>query len=71
MASMGRLFDERREVAGATAWNAANAYTEWLQHERKLQTKDPHKAAEQRLQENLFGTSVQRSQKAMMMAATI
>lgn len=71
MASMGRLFDERREVAGATAWNAANAYTEWLQHERKLQTKDPHKAAEQRLQENLFGTSVQRSQKAMMLAATI
>ena len=69
MNAMARIFDTRRAVGGATAWNAANAYTEWLQHERPVRVNDQHKADERRLSENLLGVNAERSRKAMEFAA--
>ena len=36
-------FEQELEIAGATAWNAANAFTAWLQHGKESRLKDPAK----------------------------
>ena len=69
--AFGKRFDSERDVAGATAWNALNAYTGWLQHDKAPRVKDAAKAAESRLHSNLFGTTAARSIKAFETALAI
>lgn len=49
MNHMAMSFDRDRDTAGPTAWNMANAYTEWLQHHRRTQSD------ESRVEGNVFG----------------
>lgn len=62
-----KRFESEKHVAGATAWNMANAYTWWLQH-KKGAGKDPQKTAQRRLESSLFGVSASRSVDAFRMA---
>lgn len=64
-------FEREQSVAGPTAWNAMNAYTNWLQHGRKVHRKDPVAAAEVRLASNLFGESANRTADAFRMAFSL
>ena len=60
-------FEYEKKVAGATAWNMANAYTWWLQH-KKGAGKNPQKTAQKRFESALFGVSASRSVEAFKMA---
>lgn len=64
-------FDAERGVAGATLWNAFNAYTGWLQNDKLPKTKDEAKAAEQKLASKLFGTDVDRAHHALQRALAL
>jgi phage/plasmid-like protein (TIGR03299 family) len=59
-------FDSEVNIAGATAWNAANAVTNWLQH--KTNTRGRKTSLESRIDKNLFGTNAQMSIKVMKTA---
>lgn len=39
-AKMGERFDTERNVAGATAWNAFNAFTGWQQNDKKYRSEE-------------------------------
>ena len=69
--SMLKRFERELGMGGATAWNALNAYTGWLQHDRPLRVKEASKAAEARLQSNLFGTDGDRAVEALGIALAI
>lgn len=69
--SMLKRFERELGIGGATAWNALNAYTGWLQHDRPLRVKEASKAAEARLQSNLFGTDGDRAVEALGIALAI
>lgn len=60
-------FEKEKNVAGATAWNMANAYTWWLQHCKGV-GKNPQKTAQRRYESALFGVSASRSVEAFRMA---
>lgn len=68
VSSMCDRFDREREVCGATAWTAMNAYTGWLQHDRPSKFKDTDRAKETRLQTNLFGSGADRTTQAFKRA---
>lgn len=53
-------FENEIPVAGSTAWNMANAYTGWLQHDYRV-GKDPARSQKRRRQSSLFGILAQRS----------
>lgn len=59
-------FDKERDVAGATAWNAANAYTGWLQRDRKARGGE-----EGRININVFGDNTKRTGEAFALAEAI
>lgn len=52
-----RNFEEEKDVAGTTAWNAANAITRWYDHQRAYRGKDNAARREVRLNAALFGSS--------------
>jgi phage/plasmid-like protein (TIGR03299 family) len=54
-------FESERKLAGATAWNAFNAYTGMLQHDYASNRKDATVRAEAKLSTNLFGTNADRT----------
>lgn len=56
MGSMSTRFDRERDIAGATAWNAVNAYTGWLQNDRETKTD--------REERRLFGVDTKRTSEA-------
>jgi len=58
-------------VAGSTAWNALNAYTGFLQHDKTSRLKDPTKAEDSRLGSALFGANAQRGVMAMQLALSM
>lgn len=60
---MADRFDRERDVAGATAWNAFNAYSGWVQHDRRTRKAD-------RTEANLFGASARFTSKAFSKALT-
>ena len=60
---MADRFDRERDVAGATAWNAFNAYSGWVQHDRRTRSAD-------RTEVNLFGASARMTSKAFSKALT-
>ena len=60
-------FEKEKSLAGATAWNMANAYTWWLQHCKGI-GKNPQKTAQKRYESALFGVSASRSVEAFRAA---
>ena len=66
-----RRFDAELKVAGATAWNAFNAYSGWLQHDRKVHRKDATAAWEMRVHSNLFGDNADRTVDSFKAALTL
>lgn len=65
-----RTFEKEEKIAGATAWNAFNAYSRWLQHDRQF-WKNPEVAAERKIDSNLFGVSSDRTVEAFRLAFTL
>lgn len=65
---MDTQFQKELDIAGGTAWNAANAFTAWLQHGKETKLKDAVKVADQKTHSNLFGTAADKSTVAMQMA---
>ena len=63
-------FDADRELAGATAWNAMNAYTGWSQNDRKF-WKDAGKENERRTASKLFGQDAERASDALLTALSL
>ena len=57
---MDDVFSRSIDAAGATAWNAVNAYTEWLEHSRPIRVKNYAAKQEQRLSAKLFGVDADR-----------
>ena len=55
-----RRFDAERHVAGATAWNAMNAYTGFLQHDRPVRAAADRRA-EARNEYRLMGEDADRT----------
>jgi phage/plasmid-like protein (TIGR03299 family) len=70
-----RAYDRRFQTEsvpyGSTAWIAANAYTGWLQNDRKLRTKSATVRAEQRQGLKLFGDDINRADRAMLQALAV
>jgi phage/plasmid-like protein (TIGR03299 family) len=62
-----KRFEQEKSLAGATAWNMANAYTWWLQHSKGV-GKNPQATAQRRLESSLFGASAKRSVEAFRVA---
>ena len=60
-------FDAEVSIAGASAWNMANAYTGWLQHDRG-RGRNPDRSAYRRLVSSLFGVLGHRSVEAFQLA---
>lgn len=66
-----KRFESEKHVAGATAWNAFNAYTGWLQHDRGIVWKDPQVRYERKLNANLFGDVADRTVEAFRLAFSL
>jgi len=62
-----KRFESEKRIAGSTAWNMANAYTGWLQHDRGV-GKYPQKTAQRRYESSLFGVTAGRSVEAFRVA---
>jgi len=58
---MADRFDRERDVAGASAWNAFNAYSGWVQHDRRTRSAD-------RTEGTLFGASARFTSSAFKRA---
>jgi broad specificity phosphatase PhoE len=71
IAAMVGRFEGDRQVAGATAWNAMNAYTGWLQNDRPPRGKDPARAREKQVHSRLFGVDADRSLEAFAVALAL
>lgn len=63
-----KRFDDELDVAGGSWWNAANAYTGLIQHDRKARGKDDLDRVEKRQFSNLFGLNSRRTTAAMKKA---
>lgn len=63
-------FDRERDVAGATAWNACNAYTGWSQNDRSF-WKDADKESDRRVASKLFGQDAERAVQSLALALTL
>lgn len=72
--SFSKRFDDERSIAGATAWNAFNAWSGLVQHDRKARGADDLNRVEKRRESNLFGLNQDRTQaafgRALQMLAT-
>lgn len=61
-------FAEERDVAGVTWWNAMNAYTGMIQHDRKSRGRSDVDRVEKRVRMNLLGVNVDRAMNAFQLA---
>lgn len=61
-------FDDEKAIAGANLWNAANAYSGLVQHDRKARGKDDANRVERRVYQNLFGLNQDRAQNGFKRA---
>lgn len=71
MRSMSITFQRERDLAGPTAWNAANAFSRWIQQEKRIHAKDLGKKRDARLQSNLFGVNQEATNEAMQRALSM
>lgn len=69
-ASFSERFDAEKHLAGATAWNAFNAYTGWSQNDRTF-WKDESKESERRIGSQLFGQDAERAAKSLVLALSM
>jgi hypothetical protein len=69
-AMAGRFYREE-PIAGHNAWNAFNAYSGWLQHDRSSQQTLSIASAESALNSQLFGGTSKRTQEAFALAVTL
>ena len=67
-ASFSRRFDDEKVIAGASLWNALNAYTGSIQHDQKGRGADDADRVVSRINSNLFGLNQQRTQAALRLA---
>jgi phage/plasmid-like protein (TIGR03299 family) len=67
VAKCWRTFEKEEAIAGASAWNAFNAYSNWLQHGRSF-WKDPQVAQDRKIAGNLFGDAADRTVEAFRLA---
>lgn len=65
-----KRFDKEKPVAGATAWNMANAYTGWIQHDKNA-GKNTQKSQRSRYESSLFGVLADRSVEAFRAALSL
>lgn len=63
-------FDAEKRLAGATAWNAFNAYTGWLQNDRTF-WKNETKEHERKISGKLFGEDSERSIQSLLLALSV
>lgn len=63
-------FDAELKIAGATAWNAFNAYTGWSQNDRKF-FKNPEKESDRQMSSKLFGQDSERAVSALVTALSL
>ncbi len=68
--SFSARFDRERDISGATAWTAFNAYTGWLQHERPIRVAAPRKS-EARNEYRLFGEDADRTSATFSQALSL
>lgn len=68
VAACVRRFEAEQKLAGATAWNAFNAYTGFIQHDYASKRKDPTVRAEAKLSNNLFGINAERTMETFRYA---
>lgn len=66
---LGR-FEQEKGLAGATAWNAFNAYTGWSQNDRSF-WKDQAKEADRRVDSKLFGKDTERAVETLLAALAL
>jgi phage/plasmid-like protein (TIGR03299 family) len=66
--SFAKRFDDERSIAGASWWNAFNAYSGLVQHDQKARGKDDVVRVERRVDSNLFGLAQDRTQAALKRA---
>ncbi len=71
IAWMNHTFEKEYEIAGPTAWNAANAFTNWLQNAKRNHLKDEQKIRDAKLSANLFGVNQEGSILAMQIAMAL
>lgn len=63
-----KRFDDDRKIAGASLWNAFNAYSGLVQHDLKARGKNDADRIEKRVDSNLFGLNQQRTISALEIA---
>jgi len=66
--SMLERFEREEQIAGATAWNAFNAYSGWLQNDRSIRVADADAREDRRVGLNLFGKNAERTSAAFQRA---
>jgi phage/plasmid-like protein (TIGR03299 family) len=65
--AMQKRFEDEKVLAGATLWNAFNAFTGWVQNDRETGVLTPAKA-ERRAHSKLFGADAERADAAFLLA---
>jgi phage/plasmid-like protein (TIGR03299 family) len=63
-------FDAEKSLAGATAWNAFNAYTGWSQNDRTF-WKDPAAEHDRKVHSKLFGQDADRAVQTLVAALAV
>jgi len=66
MGTWADIYDSERDIAGDTAWNAANAVTNWIQH--KTAKRGRKASLESRIDRNIFGKNAENTVKVMKAA---
>lgn len=64
-------FDKEMDLAGPTAWNAMNSYTNWLQHGRTIRGMATQANTEARIGSRLFGTDAGRATATYELALAV
>lgn len=71
MKSFNKRFETEVDLAGPTMWNAFNAYTGWLQHDRPQRGNNTTRNHESKTHSNLFGKNSDLSIGAMKTALSM
>ena len=69
--AMMARFGQEETICGANAWTMFNAYSGWLQNDRKPRGKDAGRNSENRMNSNLFGSSADKTLAAFETALAI
>ena len=71
LGTWANTFDKERNVAGANAWNAFNAVTNWYDHSRNVRGGTEKEKNAKRLEKSLFGDFSESKAEVMKMALAI